>query len=211
MNSDAREAPAGAAAPSPATPRLALRRLAVVVVPALFVGLLAVGMFRSAGPRSVAGSRVPEFELPVLGGPGTIGSRDLKGLPVVVNFWASWCIPCREEAPVFEAAWQKYRPRGVRFLGVNMQDAEEDAKAFVAEFGLTYPSVRDVDQELARDFGVRGLPETFFIDHRWRFLGVGAGEQIGTRGKIVVLGAIPPALLRGQIEVLVVRMEKDRR
>lgn len=188
-----------------------LRRAAFVLGPLLFVALLAVGMFRSAGPRSVAGSRVPEFELPVLGGPGTIGSRDLKGSPVVVNFWASWCIPCREEAPVLEGAWQKYRPKGVRFLGVNMQDAEEDANEFVAEFGITYPSVRDVDQELARDFGVRGLPETFFIDHRWRFLGVGSGEQIGTRGKIVVLGAIPPALLRGQIETLVARWEQARR
>jgi cytochrome c biogenesis protein CcmG/thiol:disulfide interchange protein DsbE len=185
-----------------------LRLLAFLIVPALFVGVLVVGLIRTS-PKELSGRTAPDFELRVLGTGETLSSRELQGAPVIVNFWASWCIPCREEAPVLEQKWQKYRDQGVRFLGVNVQDAEQDALAFVEEFGLTFPSVRDVDLKLWSKFGVRGLPETFFIDHEWKFESVGAGEQIGTKGATKILGAISPALLESQIELLLEKRAKD--
>jgi cytochrome c biogenesis protein CcmG/thiol:disulfide interchange protein DsbE len=181
-----------------------LRLLAFLIVPGLFVGVLVVGLIR-ASPRDLVGRSAPEFELPVLGSGKTLASRDLKGSPVIVNFWASWCVPCREEAPVLEQKWRKYQNHGVRFLGVNVHDAKEDALKFVREFGITFPSVRDVDLRLWTKFGVRGLPETFFIDHNWRFASVGAGEQIGSRGAIKIWGAIRPAVLESQIQLLLER------
>ncbi|MGH7425292.1 MAG: TlpA family protein disulfide reductase, partial [Candidatus Methylomirabilales bacterium] len=153
-------------------------------------------------------SKGPEFVLPILGGEGTLASKQLEGKPIVVNFWASWCVPCREEAPLLERAWRSYRGQGIKFLGVNTQDAEEDALDFVREFEITYPNVRDVNQELGGQMGVLGLPETFFIDHRYRFAGASAGEQIGTRGKTVIRGAISSAVLRGNVEALLARMRE---
>ncbi|MGH2688670.1 MAG: TlpA family protein disulfide reductase, partial [Actinomycetota bacterium] len=187
-----------------------LRLLAFVVVPGLFVAVLAVGLMTTTAPRAAVGEQGPEFALPLLATPGTLTSAELRGSPVVVNVWASWCGPCREEAPVLEAAWRRYRGRGVRFLGVNVQDSQEDAQAFVREFGITFPSVRDTDLDLWRKLGVRGVPETFFLDHRWRFSGIGSGERLGTSGGGTrILGAIRPAVLESQIRLLLDAREPD--
>lgn len=90
--------------------------------------------------------------------------RELRGRPVVVNFWASWCDPCREEAPLLERAWQDARDRGVVFVGLNQQDSLADARRFLREFDMSYLNVRDPGNEVARRWGLVGLPETFFID-----------------------------------------------
>lgn len=114
---------------------------------------------------------------------------------------------------MLERAWKEYRDDGVVFLGVNIKDAESDAMAFVREFGITYPNVRDLDQGLTRDFGIKGLPETFFIDHRWTFLGAVSGDRTGDQQGTVVLGAISESELISNIEVLIRRAgsttEKD--
>ncbi|MBW3588722.1 MAG: TlpA family protein disulfide reductase [Actinobacteria bacterium] len=178
-----------------------------LVVPSLFVAFLAVGLLGSS-PQELVGKSAPEFELPVLGSKEKLTSAELKGSPVVVNFWASWCIPCKEEAPTLEEKWRKYRAEGIRFVGVNVQDLEQDATAFVEEFGITFPSVRDTELELWNQFGVRGLPETFFIDHQWKFVSVGAGKEIGNRGATKILGAISPAVLESQIRALLERSKK---
>jgi hypothetical protein len=90
-------------------------------------------------------------------------------------------------------------------LGVNIQDAESDARAFVKDFDITYPMVRDLEQKLTRSFGVRGLPETFFIDHDWTFVATESGAQRGEQQGTVVLGAITEDQLVTNIEVLIRR------
>lgn len=192
---------AGSKSLSPKSRRV-VRLLAFVVVPALFVGVVGYGLFSTAPPNSLIGSEVPEFSLPLLGGDGTLSSAELAGRPVVINFWASWCVPCREEAGDLQAAWEKYRDQGVLILGVNVQDSEKDAEAFVDEFDLTFPMVRDKDLVLHNELGVRGLPETFFADAQGVFIGVGSGEEIGQSGPTKTLGAIDPAVLESQIQLM---------
>jgi cytochrome c biogenesis protein CcmG/thiol:disulfide interchange protein DsbE len=96
---------------------------------------------------------------------------------VVVNFWASWCIPaCYDEAPSLERAWRAYRDRGVVLIGVNIQDKEEPARRFLTQFGHTFPNAPDPSGRVSVDYGVYGVPETFFIDRKGqvRFKQVGA-------------------------------------
>jgi cytochrome c biogenesis protein CcmG/thiol:disulfide interchange protein DsbE len=194
----------------PQRPRRRSWRLLVALVPAAaFVALLAFGLARS-GSRATLVNEAPDFELPLLSRQDeTLSSNDLQGHPVVVNFWASWCIPCREEAPLLERTWRRYKDDGVIFLGVNIKDAESDAEDFIQEFGLTYPNVRDLEQELTRPFGVTGLPETFFIDHNWTFFGTVRGNEVGQDQGTVVLGAISEEELITNVELLVRRAASE--
>lgn len=189
-------------------------RIAVTLVPALaFIGVLWIGLART-GSQAESGSAAPSFELPLLDGSGMLTDENLRGRPVVINFWASWCIPCREEAPLLEKTWRAYRDQGVVFLGVNIKDAESDARRFVQDFDITYPIVRDLDQSLTQDFGVKGLPETFFVDHRWTFIGTISGAKTGDQQGTVILGAISEEELVSNVEILIRRMrsttEEDR-
>lgn len=180
-------------------------RILLALVPALaFIAILWFALART-GSQAVSGNAAPSFELELLDGSGVLTDEKLKGKPVVINFWASWCIPCREEAPLLEKTWRAYKNDGVLFLGVNIKDAESDAKRFVDEFGITYPTVRDLDQSLTKDFGVKGLPETFFVDHRWTFIGAISGAQAGDQQGTVVLGAISEDELVSNIEILIRR------
>src|ERR687886_29794 len=102
------------------------------------------------------GSPMPRFSSMSLDGTKRISSAELQGGPLVVNFWASWCASCPQEAADLERLWMEYGPRGVRFLGVTFDDGVDSARDFVARYGLTYPSVHDPDKHLARGFGVQG-------------------------------------------------------
>ena len=97
--------------------------------------------------------------------------RELRGTPIVLNFWASWCIPCRDEAPLLQRSWSAHAGDGVLFLGLNMQDVRSDARAFVRTFKQTFPHVRDPTNATARRWGVSGIPETFFIARDGRVVG----------------------------------------
>jgi cytochrome c biogenesis protein CcmG, thiol:disulfide interchange protein DsbE len=133
------------------------------------VALLAFGFTRNAReiPSPLVGKPAPAFELALFDG-GTARLEDLRGKVVFVNFWASWCPPCRDEARMLEAAWQAYRDRDVVFVGANIQDQEPNARAFLEEFGVTYPNGIDRGSRVAIDYGVWGLPETFIIDRTGR-------------------------------------------
>lgn len=187
---------------------LALKRAVFILIPTLFVGALAVGVLRS-DPGVRIGGPAPEFNLPLVGADSdSLSTDDLKGKVAVVNFFSSWCASCKIEAPVFERTWQQYREKGLVVLGINIQDVEEDALDFIARYRITHPVVRDANQEVANQFGVKGIPETFFIDHRWTFAGIGTQDQIGTRGKTVIYGAISSAVLKSQVELLISRMPR---
>jgi len=186
----------------------------IALLPGLaFIAVLWIALART-GSQAVSGDNAPSFELALLDGSGVLTDEDLRGKPVVINFWASWCIPCREEAPLLEETRRRYRDEGVMFLGVNIKDAKSDAKRFVDEFGITYPTVRDIDQSLTKDFGVKGLPETFFVDHRWTFIGAISGAETGDQQGTVILGAISEDELVSNVEILIRRMasttEEDR-
>jgi cytochrome c biogenesis protein CcmG/thiol:disulfide interchange protein DsbE len=96
---------------------------------------------------------------------------ELRGTPAVVNYWASWCVPCREEAPRLESAWRQARRGGVLFLGLNMQDITGDARGFLREFGVSYPTIRDPTDATARSWGATGIPETYFLSSRGEVVG----------------------------------------
>jgi cytochrome c biogenesis protein CcmG/thiol:disulfide interchange protein DsbE len=172
------------------------RGRAAYIVPALVLaGLLAWGFMLPGDPEP---RRAPDFELELLDG-GTVTSDDLKGEPVVLNFWASWCIPCREEMPAFERMWRRYEDDGIRIVGVNIQDSREGAEGFLDEVPVSYPIALDPSGDLADSLGVRGLPQTFFIDEDFRFEKISADEAIEGGGDRVIFGAIDEERLEEEI------------
>jgi cytochrome c biogenesis protein CcmG/thiol:disulfide interchange protein DsbE len=149
----------------------------VIAIVGGIAALLAYGFIRDSRyihSPLIAQPAAP-FTLTLFDG-NTLDSKDLLGKAVLLNFWASWCVPCRAEAPALEESWQKYKDRGVVFLGVNIQDKEEDARAFLEEFGITYLNGRDSTGKIAIDYGVWGIPETFFLDPQGRITYKHAGE-----------------------------------
>jgi cytochrome c biogenesis protein CcmG/thiol:disulfide interchange protein DsbE len=179
--------------------RRRLRVLAFIVIPALFMGVLTVGLIRTEAPKVRQGAVAPDFTLPTVGG-GTLSSSELRGTPLVINFWASWCDPCNQEAPDLQATWTQYQAKGVRVVGVDYEDRLADAQAFVAKYGITYPSVVDKGGELATKFGVRGVPETFFVDAQFRYFSIGQGREQGNRFGTRILGAVSRPQLKSQID-----------
>jgi cytochrome c biogenesis protein CcmG/thiol:disulfide interchange protein DsbE len=113
----------------------------------------------------------PQFALARLDAPGKLKLASLRGKVVVLNFWASWCAPCKSEAPRLEAAWRRYRGRGVVVIGVDGQDFSGDAKRFIRKHGITYPNVHDGPGNIGTKYGVTGFPETYFVDRGGRLVG----------------------------------------
>jgi cytochrome c biogenesis protein CcmG/thiol:disulfide interchange protein DsbE len=135
---------------------------AVALVLAL-LGLLVWKVSSDTGPDARVGQAVPHFDLPALEGDDRVTIAEYLGKPMVINFWATWCGPCREEAPLLEAAARKFRDRGVVFIGVDIRDFTGDAKKFVAKYGVSYPIGYDGPAKLWEPWGITGLPETFFV------------------------------------------------
>lgn len=151
----------------------AKRLFVVVAVVAGLGALFAYGILRDPSrrddlPSALLDNQMPAFTMPLFDryrpefGPEFSAATGL-GKPLVVNFWASWCLPCREEMPILEASWRTYKDR-VLFVGINTQErSEENARMLLDEFGLTYPNGVDQNNRINIDYGLFGLPETFFI------------------------------------------------
>jgi cytochrome c biogenesis protein CcmG/thiol:disulfide interchange protein DsbE len=158
------------------SPKRVAQLLAVLVVLAL--GAVLVKNIVSTGTSSTralgTGDPVaaPALSLPRLDGKGTLALVAFRGRPVVVNFWASWCVPCRDEAPVLERAWTSQKAHGLVVLGVDASDDfAGDARKFGRTLGLTYPLVRDARGSTLGHWGVGNLPTTYFVDRHGRVVG----------------------------------------
>jgi cytochrome c biogenesis protein CcmG/thiol:disulfide interchange protein DsbE len=187
------------------SPLARLPRLLGLGAIALFLALLAYGVLNK-GPDNTIQQRLdegrsapaPAFSLEVLelGSPPPqlrpkvaaaaadreLSLEELRGTPVVLNLWASWCSPCEEEAPRLEQGWRQFGPRGVLFLGLDQQDLRGDARGFLRDFKITYPTIREPGREVARSYGATGIPETYFISKTSRVvahvIGVASGKQL---------------------------------
>ena len=156
--------------------------IAVLCAVVALVALLGYGLASNEPNRSVdlavqAGQRepAPEIDLPKLGGAGRASLADYRGRVVVLNYWASWCDPCRAESPLLERWHRKLVRSGATVLGVDVQDVAGDALAFAAKYGLTYPMLRDGPGDTRDELGILGLPETFVIDRKGRIAAVQRG------------------------------------
>ena len=143
---------------------MSARAFAAAIGVLAFVGLLGFGLLSKGGADIAEGDPAPETTLPTLDGGGSESLADYRGQWVLVNFWASWCNPCRAESPDLQDYQDEYGSDAFTVLGINQEDLTHDAEAFVEEFDLTYPQLRDASGEMADPFGMSGLPESFLID-----------------------------------------------
>jgi cytochrome c biogenesis protein CcmG/thiol:disulfide interchange protein DsbE len=189
-------------------------RVTAILVLAAFVGLLAYGLASQSPSDAIDDAlsnaqtaAAPPFELDVLDAgtaperlrpvveratrDGRVSLDELRGVPVVLNFWASWCPPCRDEAPVLEQVWRETGRTGVLFVGLDSRDVRSDARAFLKEFDVSYLNIREGDKTVSRRYGATGLPETFFIDRRSRIVGhvIGAVKREQLRAGIAAARA----------------------
>ena len=163
---------------SPSSGRNLLVWIPVFLALVALLGLLGWGLFRERtgassfstndGPAAVAVLSRPAADFSgrlyePFQGSAEFALADHRGKVVVINFWASWCPPCRDEAPVLEAAWRRYKGQDVVFLGIDIWDTEADARAYMREFGITFPNLEDRRGRIAVEYGVTGIPETYFV------------------------------------------------
>ncbi|MGH2776827.1 MAG: TlpA family protein disulfide reductase [Actinomycetota bacterium] len=193
------------------------KRIVIGIGLALVFGIIVFLLLEPAPerPKNEATGRefAPRFSLPLLVGDGELASTELEGKPVVINFWGSWCEPCKEELPAFQSAYDDYQDR-VEFVGINMKDNSADARAMAEDFGLTYPLVIG-KTELEREFRLVGYPTTVFITSDYELMDSDVepdegptllgGKQGGTSG----LGAITEDELRAEIEKLITASEVE--
>lgn len=154
---------------------LALALAGAALAAVLFLPSRDDGVKAEAALAGATNRAAPELEGEVLV-PPPVRLADLRGRPVLVNFWASWCVPCREEAPEL-ARFDRETGERAQLVGVDFQDGKGDALAFVREFEWRFPNVRDPHGKLARRYGVIGLPTTFVVDSQGRIAGQLTGAQ----------------------------------
>jgi cytochrome c biogenesis protein CcmG, thiol:disulfide interchange protein DsbE len=158
--------------------------IAVLAVLAV-VGLLVFGLVSKGSSGVAVGDPAPATALPRLEGNGEGSLRDYRGRWVLVNFWASWCIPCKEEAPALEEFQRRHGGPKFTVVGIDSRDLTDDGRAFVRSYALSYPQLRDGDGDIAHDFGTTGVPENYLVDPngkvRWLLRGPVDEEYLRTQ------------------------------
>ncbi|MCL5959145.1 MAG: TlpA family protein disulfide reductase [Chloroflexi bacterium] len=172
------------------------RRLIAVLLVAIALLLVPVLAACGSSGEAISGSIqdlgvAPGFKIETFDGQ-EISLDELRGKPVVVNFWASWCPPCRQEAKDLERTWQAYKDKGVVFVGIAENDTEADSKEFIKEFGITYANGPDSTGQIGKAYGITGIPETFLISKEGRLM----KRYIGPVSRDVLGGGIEILLLR---------------
>jgi len=155
-----------------------LRLVAQVAALACVAGLLALLVWKLTHQQHApkVGSQAPPFTLPLLEGRGSVELAALRGHPVVLNFWASWCPPCKSEAPVLERDWRRYRGRGLEFVGVDYHDLSSEARTFVRVHGLTFPMLEDGSGDVTTGrYGITQAPETYVLNANGKIVAHFAG------------------------------------
>jgi cytochrome c biogenesis protein CcmG/thiol:disulfide interchange protein DsbE len=157
----------------------------------VFIILLGARLVQTNQSEQRASGAAPAFSFTTFEGE-TISSDQLLGKGVVLNFWASWCDPCREEAALLEETWRREQDSGIVFLGLDYLDQEPAAKAYLAEFGITYPNGPDLQSAAARRYGIKGVPETFFIDPQGQITDIVIGPIVSPAKMDEYLAKIRP-------------------
>jgi cytochrome c biogenesis protein CcmG/thiol:disulfide interchange protein DsbE len=166
--------------------------IAVLAVLAV-IGLLVFGLVSKGSSGLDIGDPVPDPALSQLEGGGTGSLADYRGGWVLVNVWASWCIPCRTEAPALEDFQRRHGGPRFTVLGVDTRDLSVDGQAFVREYGISYPQLRDGDGDAAHEFGTTGVPESFLVDPRGKL----RLHAVGPVSREYLSGQVAPLLPGG--------------
>jgi thiol-disulfide isomerase/thioredoxin len=124
------------------------------------------GMTATALAADPIGQAAPAFSLPLRGGSAPLGLDQLRGQVVMVNFWASWCEPCRKEFPLLDQIYKKYKPAGFTLIGVNVEPEAKDAEGFIAKTPVSFPIVFDKDSSVSKLYHVSGMPTTVLVDRK---------------------------------------------
>lgn len=151
-------------------------QLAAVLVMIAIVGVQLMQQSRTQPTEGIA----PDFEFTTFIDEETMRLSDLRGNVVVINFWASWCIPCKDEAPELEAAWQQYKDDNVVFLGIAYADNGPRSLEFMERYGITYMNAPDIETRISELYNIQGVPETFIIDQNGnvaQFIYAGVNRQ----------------------------------
>jgi cytochrome c biogenesis protein CcmG, thiol:disulfide interchange protein DsbE len=179
--------------------KLVAQGVAVGLVALLFILLSWTLLTEKGGNLAAAAARgerpqAPDFTLERLDREGQLTLSSLEGRAVVLNVWASWCIPCKEEAPFLERTWRQHRKRGLVVVGLDAKDFRRDARRFVERFGLTFPIVYDGPGDTVGGYGVTGFPETFVLDRQGKVVEAFAGAVNAEEERARLRAAIEQAL-----------------
>jgi cytochrome c biogenesis protein CcmG, thiol:disulfide interchange protein DsbE len=141
-----------------------IRSIIAIVVAVAIVALLVVGLISKGNSRLAVGATAPSPSLPKLEEPGNGSLKEYRGKWVLVNFWASWCIPCRDEAPALEQFQKEHGSKNFTVVGIDTQDLSDDGTKFAKEFELSYPQLHDGNGDNGHEFGTTGVPENYLIE-----------------------------------------------
>ncbi len=161
-----------------------MKKLFLPLLSAVLLAAALVACEKDGEP--ISDSKLPDaadFTLSTIDGSKKVSLSDFRGKPVVLNFWASWCGPCKEEIPLFEKTWQEYEAKGVVFIGVDVMDDKKNAEKFVESEGVTYLNLHDPSGDASSKYGVVALPATFFINRDGQIIRQNYGPFVGEEGE----------------------------